>query len=155
MLMSNKPLAWRAAQRAARLNVIVRCMGKLLIAAAFVWLLAAADTKPDYEMTTYVVGFFNRGPNAGKGDPAEAERLQEGHLANFGKLVAAGKLIVAGPFSDNTELRGMLIFKLNLVDEARALMEADPMLKAGRLTLKLHPWFAGAGLRVNGPKGAR
>jgi uncharacterized protein len=123
----------------------------LLITLAGV-LLAAADTKPQYEMTTYVVGFFHRGPNAGKGDPAEAERLQEGHLANFGKLVEASKLIVAGPFSDNTELRGMLIFKVNSVDEARALMEADPMLKAGRLTLELHPWFAGAGLRVNGPK---
>jgi uncharacterized protein YciI len=54
-------------------------------------------------------------------------------LANFGKPVEAGGLIVAGPFSDNTELRGMLIFKLNSVDEARALMEADPLLKGGRL----------------------
>ena len=128
-------------------------MSRPLLLAALACLLAAADTKPEYEMTTYVVGFFHRGPNAGKGDPVEAERLQEGHLANFGKLVEAGKLIVAGPFSDNTELRGMLIFKLSSVDEARTLMEADPLLKAGRLTLELHPWFAGAGLRVNGPKG--
>jgi len=130
-------------------------MSRTLPLVALAWVLAAADTKPEYEMTTYVVGFFHRGPNAGKGDPAEAERLQAGHLANFGRLAEAGKLIVAGPFSDNTELRGMLIFKLNSVDEARTLMEADPMLKAGRLTLELHPWFAGAGLRVNGPKGMK
>ena len=130
-------------------------MSRTLLLVALAWVLAAADTKPEYEMTTYVVGFFHRGPNAGKGDPAEAERLQAGHLANFGKLAEAGKLIVAGPFSDNTELRGMLIFKLNSVDEARALMEADPMHKAGRLTLELHPWFAATGLRVNGPKGAK
>ncbi len=127
-------------------------MSRTLLLVALAGVLTAADTKPQYEMTTYVVGFFHRGPNAGKGDPAEAERMQEGHLANFGKLAEAGKLIVAGPFSDNTELRGMLIFKLASVDEARALMEADPLLKAGRLTLELHPWFAGAGLRVNGPK---
>jgi uncharacterized protein len=137
--------------------MFLRCysagMSRTLLLVALVWVLGAADTKPEYEMTSYVVGFFHRGPNAGKGDPAEAERLQEGHLANFGKLVEAGKLIVAGPFSDNTELRGMLIFKLSSVDEARTLIEADPMLKAGRLTLELHPWFAGAGLRVNGPKG--
>jgi len=127
-------------------------MSRTLLLAALVCVLAAAQTKPEYEMTTYVVGFFHRGPNAGKGDPAEAQRMQEGHLANFGKLVEAGKLIVAGPFSDNTELRGMLIFKLSSVDEARALMEADPLLKAGRLTLQLHPWFAASGLRVDGPK---
>jgi uncharacterized protein YciI len=108
-------------------------MSRTLLLAALACVLAAADTKPQYEMTTYVVGFFHRGPNAGKGDPAEAERLQEGHLANFGKPVEAGGLIVADPFSDNTELRGMLIFKLNSVDEARALMEADPLLKGGRL----------------------
>ena len=113
-------------------------MSRTLLVLALAWVLSAADTKPEYEMTTYVVGFFHRGPNAGEGDPAEAERLQEDHRANFGKLAEAGKLIVAGPFSDNTELRGMLIFKLSSVDEARALMEADPMLKAGRL---------------NGPKG--
>lgn len=35
------------------------------------------------------------------------------------------------------------------------LDEADPLLKAGRLTLELHSWFAGAGLRVNRPKGMR
>ena len=128
-------------------------MSRTLLLAALVCVLAAAQTNPEYEMTTYVAGFFHRGPNAGKGDPAEAQRMQEGHLANFGKLVEAGKLIVAGPFSDNTELRGMLIFKLSSVDEARTLMEADPMLRTGRLTLELHPWFAAAGLRVNGPKG--
>jgi uncharacterized protein YciI len=129
-------------------------MTRLLILAAFAWPLAAAGPKPDYEMTNYVVGFFHKGPNSGTGDAAESQRIQEGHLANFGKLVEAGKLIVAGPFSDGGDLRGMLIFKLNSVDEARALMDADPALKAGRLTLELHLWFAAAGLRVDPPKSA-
>ena len=129
-------------------------MRRLPILAAFVWLLVCAAPKPDYEMTNYVVGFFHRGPNSGTGSAAESQRIQEGHLANFGKLAEAGKLIVAGPFSDNGDLRGMLIFKLDSVDEARALMEADPALKTGRLTLELHPWFAAAGLRVNPPKSA-
>src|SRR5713226_4704575 len=111
-------------------DVIVACMSRTLLLVALACVLATADTKPEYEMTTYVVGFFHRGPNTGKGGPAEAERLQAGHLANFGKLAEAGKLIVAGPFSDNTELRGMLIFKLDSVDEARTLMEADPMFRS-------------------------
>ena len=37
---------------------------------------------------------------------------------------------------------------------AQEEMDADPTLKAGRLTLDLHPWFAAAGLRVNPPKSA-
>jgi uncharacterized protein YciI len=125
-----------------------------LIAAAFAIVLAAADKKPQYEMTHYVVGFFHKGPNWTAEQTDETRRMQEAHLANFQKLAEAGKLIVAGPFSDNGGLRGMLIFKLESVDEARTLMDADPTLKAGRLTLELHPWFAAAGLRVDAPKTA-
>jgi uncharacterized protein YciI len=129
-------------------------MIKPLMLAVLAIMLVSAETKPEYEMTTYVVGFFHRGPNWTAEQTDETRRIQAGHLANFGKLAEAGKLIVAGPFSDNGDLRGMLIFKLNSVDEARTLMDADPALKAGRLTLDLHPWFAAAGLRVNPPRAA-
>jgi len=136
----------------AVLDGIVPCMIKLLILAVLAVVVVSAETKPEYEMTTYVAGFFHRGPNWTAEQTDETRRIQEGHLANFQKLAEAGKLIVAGPFGDNGDLRGMLIFKLTSVDEARALMDADPALKAGRLTLDLHPWFAAAGLRVNPPK---
>ena len=125
-----------------------------LIVAAFACLVAAQDRKPQFEMTHYVVGFFHKGPNWTAEQTDETRRMQEAHLANFGKLAEAGKLIVAGPFGDSGDLRGMLIFKLESVDEARKLMDGDPILKAGRLTLDLHPWFAAAGLRVNAPKSA-
>lgn len=103
-------------------------------------------------MTTYVVGFFHKGPNWTAQETEETRRIQEGHLANFGKMAEGGKLIVAGPFRDSGDLRGMLIFKLDSIEEARVLMDADPALKSGRLVLDLHPWFAAAGLRVNPPK---
>jgi uncharacterized protein len=125
-----------------------------LIVAAFACGVAAQDRKPQFEMTHYVVGFFHKGPSWAAEQTDETRSMQEAHLANFGKLAEAGKLIVAGPFGDNGDLRGMLIFKLESVDEARKLMDADPTLKAGRLTLDLHPWFAAAGLRVNAPKSA-
>jgi uncharacterized protein YciI len=127
-------------------------MIKLFMLAALTIAFADAETRPQYEMATYVAGFFHKGPNWTAEQTDETRRIQAGHLANFEKLAEAGKLIVAGPFGDNGDLRGMLIFKLSSVDEARALMEADPALKAGRLTLDLHPWYAAAGLRINPPK---
>ena len=69
----------------------------------------------------------------------------------LGGSAVGGGLLVGFGLGD---LRGMLIFKLESVEEARKLMDADPTLKAGRLTLDLHPWFAAAGLRVNPPKSA-
>lgn len=72
-------------------------------------------------------------------------------MANIRKMAAAGKLIVAGPMGDDTDLRGIFIFKAKSPDEVRAMAEEDPAIRAGRLVLELHPWFAAAGLRVNDP----
>ena len=116
--------------------------------------LFAADEKPtkaepQFQMTTYVMGFLRKGPNWGQGSKEESARIQDGHMANIRKMAAAGKLIVAGPMGDDTDLRGIFIFKAKSPDEVRAMAEEDPAIKAGRLVLELHPWFAAAGLRVN------
>ena len=74
-------------------------------------------------------------------------------MANINRIAAAGKLAVAGPFEDGGDMRGIFIFKDTTMEEAKALVAADPAVKSGRLVLELHPWFAGAGLRVNAPKG--
>lgn len=100
------------------------------------------------QMTQYVIGFLKRGPNAGTGTKEEAARIQELHLANIRKMANEGKLIIAGPFMDNTDLRGMFIFKVSM-EEARAAAEQDPAVKAGRLVLELHPWYAAQGLKLD------
>jgi uncharacterized protein len=131
---------------------------RFLMPGALACLLFGADSQvskkaePQYEMTRYVVGLFHRGPNSTPQETDETRRIQEGHMANIRKMAEAGKLIVAGPFMDGGDLRGMLIFKLDSVDEAMALVAADPAVQAGRLTIELHPWFAAAGLRINEPK---
>ncbi|HTM48907.1 MAG TPA: YciI family protein [Bryobacteraceae bacterium] len=118
-------------------------------------LLIAADEKkpePKYEMTTYIMGLLKRGPNSSSAVSEESKRLQEGHMANIRKMGASGKLVVAGPFADNGDLRGIFIFQNTTMDEAKAMVAEDPAVKAGRLVVEFHPWFAAAGLRVNPPK---
>ena len=112
---------------------------------------AAAKSEPQFQMRTYVLGFLKKGPNSGQGSKEESARIQEGHMANIRKMAATGKLIVAGPMGDNTDLRGIFIFDAKTPDEVRAMAEEDPAIKTGRLVLELHPWFAAAGLRVNDP----
>ena len=72
-------------------------------------------------------------------------------MANINKMAATGKLIVAGPFSDDGEMRGVFIFQNTSEEEARIMVDQDPAVKAGRLIVELHPWFAAAGLKVNLP----
>jgi uncharacterized protein len=129
---------------------LLRWLSPLILATFAV----GADQKPGptYEMTTYIMGLLRKGPNWTGADTPETQRLQEGHMANIQKMADTGKLIVAGPFGDNGDLRGVFIFEKVSLDEARSMVAADPAVKAGRFIMELHPWFAAAGLRVNPPK---
>ena len=57
-----------------------------------------------------------------------------------------GKLIVAGPFLDQAEVRGIFIFNVETVDEARKLTETDPAVQRGALQFALRPWYGSAAL---------
>lgn len=107
--------------------------------------LAAELGADEYGMKRYVIAFLKRGPNQNQ-DSVEVARLQRAHLDNIGKLAEARKLVVAGPFMDDTELRGIYIFDVETVEEARKLTETDPAIKAGRLVMELHEWYGSASL---------
>ncbi len=100
----------------------------------------------EYGMAQYVVAFLKRGPN--QDQPAEeAMELQKAHLANIHRLADEGKLLMAGPFMDDGDVRGIYIFDVTTVDEARELTATDPAIKAGRLEMELRPWFGSAAVR--------
>src|SRR5581483_1489226 len=99
----------------------------------------------DYGMKTYVMAFLKAGPNRLKDSTARAE-LQKAHLKNILRLANEGKLIVAGPFLDNQDIRGIFIFNVSTVGEAKKLTETDPAIKAGSLVMELHPWYGSAAL---------
>jgi len=88
---------------------------------------------------TVYFGFLNSGPNRGQ-DAETAKRLQAEHLSYMEGQSQAGKLIVAGPFTADGPRRGVVIYRVATADEARQRAEADPMVKAGRLAVELHPW---------------
>jgi uncharacterized protein YciI len=98
-----------------------------------------------YGMKVYVMAFLKSGPNRSKDSVARAE-LQKAHLKNITRLVDEGKLIVAGPFMDDQPIRGIFIFNVSTVEEARKLTATDPAIKAGSLVMELHPWYGSAAL---------
>lgn len=108
----------------------------------------AAQTGSDaYGMHPYVMAFLKKGPNRSQ-DSTTAAELQKAHLANINRMAEAGQLVLAGPFMDNGDVRGIYIFDVKTVEEARALTETDPAIKAGRLAMELHPWYGSAALKV-------
>lgn len=99
----------------------------------------------DYGMKSYVMAFLKRGPNRDR-DSSEAAALQRAHLENIGRLAEAGKLVLAGPFLDTGELRGIYLFAVPTVAEAEALTATDPAIQAGSLVMELKPWYGSAAI---------
>ncbi len=99
----------------------------------------------EYGMKTYVMAFLKAGPNRLK-DSTARNQLQMAHLKNIMRLADEGKLIVAGPFMDDQPIRGIFIFNVSTVEEAKKLTETDPAIKAGTLIMELHPWYGSAAL---------
>jgi uncharacterized protein YciI len=102
----------------------------------------------EYGMKQYVMAYLKRGPKRDQ-DSATAEQLQKAHLENINRMAAEGKLVVAGPFMDDGDVRGIYIFNVTTVEEAKELTESDPAIKAGRLEMELHPWYGSAALMLN------
>ena len=98
-----------------------------------------------YGMKRYVMAFLKAGPNRDRSEE-EAQALQRAHMENITRMAEAGQLIIAGPFLDEGEMRGIYVFNVETIEEARALTETDPAIKAGSLVMELHPWYASAAL---------
>jgi len=97
----------------------------------------------DYGMKQYVMAFLKRGPIRNQ-DSTEASRLQRAHLDNIGRLAEEGKLVLAGPFFGDGDLRGIYIFNVTTIEEAEALTKTDPAIQQGRLIMELHQWYGSA-----------
>ena len=103
----------------------------------------------EYGMKQYIMANLIKGPNRSQ-DSITAAMLQRAHLDNITRLAEAGKLILAGPFLDDGEVRGIYIFDVKTIEEAKKLTETDPAIQAGRLAMELRPWYGSAALlKVN------
>ena len=131
-------------------SLAVALVGVFVVSAA---LAEGPDIGPGgFEMTTYYVGFLYKGAKWTPEQTEETRRLQEAHMANIQKMAAEGKLVIAGPFMDNGDLRGLYVFRSSSAEQAKALVESDPAVKAGRLRFELHPWYAAKNITVTSKK---
>jgi len=102
-------------------------------------------------MRFYYLAFLRRGPRW-SADQSEANRkLGEGHMANIQRLAAEGTLVLAGPFLDSEgagDLAGVFVLAVDSLAAARAAIDSDPAVKAGRFTVELRAWLAGDQIRT-------
>ena len=100
---------------------------------------------PNTVMTAYLA-FLVRGDKWTPEKTPETAAIQKAHMDNINRLAEMKKLVVAGPFGDNGTLRGIFVFRVGSIEEARELAATDPAVKAGRLALQIHPWLVPEGI---------
>lgn len=107
--------------------------------------LAKSYGADEYGMKKYIIAFLNEGPNRDQ-EKSVRDSLQRAHMDNINRLAAEGKLVLAGPFLSEGPLKGIYIFNVSSIEEAKALTETDPAVQAGSLVLELKEWYGSAAL---------
>jgi uncharacterized protein len=104
--------------------------------------VTSAVKEPEYQMKEYYFVMLRKGAGREKIiDTAVINKLQTGHMANIRKMHEAGKLLVAGPFGDDGDWRGIFIIDAKDKAEVEHLLSQDPAIAAGRLDYEIHPWW--------------
>lgn len=104
-------------------------------------------TKDTLLMQQYFIAFLKKGPNRSS-SKEEADSLQRLHLAHLGRMYEEGFADISGPFGDDGEIRGITVYNVPNLQMADSLANMDPMVKSGRLTIEVHPWWAAKGFKL-------
>jgi uncharacterized protein YciI len=97
---------------------------------------AAQDIPPG--MKQYFVALLLSGPNRNQ-SPEESDKLTAGHRAYIHQQGTAGKYVLAGPFTDDGRIRGIIVVAVASAQEASDIVGHDPAVLAGRLAVEIHP----------------
>ena len=98
-------------------------------------------------MRKYVFVVLRTGPNK---VPAGQERndMFAGHMANIQRLANEGKLAYAGPLDGAEGARGIFIFAVESISEAKELVATDPVIIKGEMVAEYHTHYGSAGLMM-------
>lgn len=94
----------------------------------------------EYEMKKYWMVLLKKGPRREQSKEVAAQ-IQRAHLANITRLAVAGKVVLAGPFEGDGDIRGILVMDCKDSVEAANLVNTDSAVITGRLAYDLKPWW--------------
>jgi len=67
-------------------------------------------------------------------------------MANINAMAKAGELLIAGPFEEDTSLRGVFVFRTTDRARIEELVSKDPAVARGRLKVEPYTWYVSKGV---------
>lgn len=98
-------------------------------------------------MRNYVLVILKTGPTRVP-DGKARDDMFAGHFANMKRLAADGKLVLAGPLDGADGRRGLFVFALAEIDEAKKLVATDPVIIKGEMVAEYHKWYGSAAVML-------
>jgi uncharacterized protein YciI len=140
-------------------RLIVVTLG-LLVATSLTHAQPAEPAKPAYDaglaqslgadergMRRYVLVILKTGPTRVPAGP-ERDEMFKGHFANMNRLSAEGKLALAGPLDGVDGWRGLFVFAVPDIDEAKKHVATDPVIIKGEMVAEYHVYYGSAALML-------
>jgi uncharacterized protein YciI len=97
----------------------------------------------DMGMRGYVLVILKTGPNKIPAGP-ERDEMFKGHFANMKRLAAENKLVSAGPLDGVDGWRGLFIFAVPDIEQAKKLVATDPVVIKGEMIAEYHKFYGSA-----------
>ena len=102
-------------------------------------------------MKMYVLAILKTGPKPEVSTPVR-DSLMKGHFGFINSMSEKGLLVMAGPLQKNDkQYRGIYVFNVKTVDEARAMAAKDPSIQAGYFDVELFGFYGSAALPMHVP----
>lgn len=101
----------------------------------------------DYGRKSYIFVTLKTGP-ADITDATLRSEIFAGHFANMRNLAEQGKLVLAGPFIEAGDKRGLLILNTASIEEAKAWTANDPAVAAGIFVAEYDAYYGSAALQL-------
>lgn len=98
-------------------------------------------------MKPYVLVILKTGPNKVPAGP-ERDEMFRGHFANMKRLSEEGKLALAGPLDGVDGWRGLFVFAVADIEEAKKLTATDPVIIKGEMIAEYHKYYGSAALML-------
>jgi uncharacterized protein YciI len=109
--------------------------------------MARATGADERGMKSFVLVILKTGPTKVPAGPARDEMFK-GHFANINRLADERKLVLAGPLDGVDGWRGLYVFAVADIEEAKKYVGTDPVVVQGEMVAEYHKYYGTAALML-------